>query len=280
MEDGTIVVDNHLRVVDMNPAAQAILNQKLGDVLGKSYFQILPAAGALMLAPKGDSPLQSELTVDVGGQDRRYEIRMTNLYDSRREINGHLILLRDTTQRRQTEEKLHLLAITDPLTGLFNRRHFFSVAELEFERARRSDRALSILIFDVDHFKQINDTFGHIVGDQVLQALAQLCLGSLRKYDVMARYGGEEFVIMLPETEIDQAYLIGERLRSKIEHRVFDTNAGPAHITVSLGIANLKDQQDTTFDKLLDCSDQALYDAKIGGRNIVRVWKESSTLEQ
>ena len=160
------------------------------------------------------------------------------------------------------------LAITDSVTGLYTRRHFASRGENEFQRACRYRHSLCAMMLDIDHFKQVNDTCGHAVGDQVLQHVAEHCRRELRETDVVGRYGGDEIVILLPESDPDAAAQVAERLRERIARQPLNTTAGPVTITISVGIAAL-DDKNLTLDTLLVRADQALYDAKEGGRNRV-----------
>ncbi len=164
------------------------------------------------------------------------------------------------------------MAITDDLTGLFNRRKFYEVASQEFERSKRYTRPLSVIMLDIDHFKRVNDTYGHAVGDQVLQGLAGVVSGKLRQVDILARYGGEEFVIMLPETALEDAMLTAERLRQVTADAVLPTRVGNMSITISLGVVT-QDKNCRNLEELLDRSDQALYACKRSGRNKVASWR-------
>ncbi|MFH2006359.1 MAG: diguanylate cyclase [bacterium] len=159
------------------------------------------------------------------------------------------------------------LAITDELTGLMNRRQFFSLAEREFSRARRYGYPLSVVMVDVDHFKQVNDTHGHQVGDEVLAEIARRLAGALRDVDVLGRYGGEEFAVVLPDTGTKDAPIgLAERLRRCVADEPIVTGAGAISKTVSLGVAQLR-TQDKDLTKLLARADAALYEAKEAGRN-------------
>lgn len=166
------------------------------------------------------------------------------------------------------------LATTDPLMGLYNRRHFFALAQHEFEQTRRYNRPLSIIMLDIDNFKRINDTYGHLVGDQVLQALARQCRATVRSVDVIGRYGGEEIVVLLPETDQEGARQIAERLRSQLALMPIPVNGESLHITVSLGVAAAVDIGSIDLDRLIDYADQSLYVAKHAGKNRVVVWND------
>ena len=166
------------------------------------------------------------------------------------------------------------LALVDALTGLYNRRHFFNLAEIEVARSLRYHQSLCAIMIDIDHFKQVNDTFGHKVGDLTLQTIAQKCSQNLRVMDLIGRYGGEEFVVALPETRRKEAFLVAERIRQTIASTEIDTPRGKVHVTASLGIAGLTDDY-RTLDALLDCADQAMYVAKKAGRNCVSIFQKS-----
>lgn len=164
--------------------------------------------------------------------------------------------------------ELQRLAIIDELTGLYNRRHFFEVARLEFERARRYRRPLSIIMVDIDHFKQVNDRLGHLVGDQVLRVVAQRCLENMRESDVVGRYGGEEFIMLLPETGQEGALQSAERLRIAIADAPIPARGQSVRVTISIGWASL-DAGCADLDQLISLADEALYAAKARGRNAV-----------
>lgn len=166
--------------------------------------------------------------------------------------------------RKAYEEKLKHLAITDDLTGLFNRRHFTEILHNEINRITRHNDNLSILLVDIDHFKKVNDTLGHDVGDKVLQALSRLLQENVRNIDKLCRWGGEEFIALLPYTSSDTAITLAERLRKQVEAIDFP-DAG--NITISIGVATHIPGE--TINTLIKHADQALYTAKHNGRNQV-----------
>lgn len=166
--------------------------------------------------------------------------------------------------------KARELSVKDELTGLYNRRHFQTVLQIEWKRAVRFHRSLSLLMVDVDHFKKYNDTFGHLHGDKVLREMANLLRKSIREIDTVARFGGEEFIILLPDTDKKGALAVGEKLRKLVESNRFMDSASQSitPITISVGIASYPDDV-REQDDLIDHADIALYDAKDSGRNKV-----------
>lgn len=161
-------------------------------------------------------------------------------------------------------QRLLELATRDALTGLLNRRHFFELGQREFDRARRASKPCSLLLFDIDHFKAVNDTYGHAAGDDVIRGIAEIARDITRRTDITARVGGEEFVIILPDTAADAAVLVGEKLRMAIEMGRYGVRDLPA--TVSLGIAEAV-PNDVNVSDTLARADEALYRAKREGRN-------------
>ena len=168
-------------------------------------------------------------------------------------------------------------AETDSLTGLYNHRHFFDLARHEINRAMRYAHPLTALMFDIDHFKNVNDSFGHGVGDQVIVAIANICRQIFRKVDIVGRYGGEEFSVLLPETSLETAHEVAERLRRTVASTTVHHLGKKISVTVSMGIASLHGSA-TTINELMEMADQALYSAKRKGRNRVCVWSPTLTV--
>jgi diguanylate cyclase (GGDEF)-like protein len=173
------------------------------------------------------------------------------------------------TKRKKYEEELIQLSITDPLTGLHNRRHFNSLLTKEFERSKRYNTELAVIVADLDYFKRINDSYGHASGDETLICFASILEKNLRGIDFSARYGGEEFIAALPHTDLESAIEISERIRSRLSSTQIKTKSGTINATVSIGIAQLN-KNDTQIDDLIIRADNALYEAKSAGRNCVR----------
>ncbi len=191
-----------------------------------------------------------------------------------RELEATNALLRqEMIERERLFIEVQQLAITDSLTGVYNRRYFLELADQELDRSRRYGHPVSVILFDLDHFKRLNDVYGHAVGDQALHQAIELCRCHLRHTDIVGRYGGEEFAVLLPETTLRDALQIAERIRIHIAQGALTARDGVIHITVSLGVAGLH-SQDSTFQSLLERADQAMYASKEHGRNRVTSWEQ------
>jgi diguanylate cyclase (GGDEF)-like protein len=188
----------------------------------------------------------------------------------------NVALQREVEERMKAQAMAEHLAITDSLTGLFNRRQLMELAEREVAQATRYQRALSLIIFDLDHFKRVNDTFGHAGGDRVLVAVSRFVQSSVRKCDIIGRYGGEEFAILLPETTSQKALSMFERVRQSIEDMKIELDDAVTSVTISAGIAEVDTRGRDTLSKVLDRADKALYVAKAAGRNQTKVHSDES----
>jgi diguanylate cyclase (GGDEF)-like protein len=181
---------------------------------------------------------------------------------------GRMLIYTDVSDLVDQADRLKVMASVDGMTGLFNRRYFFSLAEIEWKRYQRYRRPLSLVLFDIDRFKSINDSFGHYAGDQVITQIATICQQQKRKSDIVARFGGEEFLILLPETILAVGERVGERLRRKVEMRAFSIASNSINATISIGVAEANPSMNNIFD-LIKVADRALYMAKGTGRNRV-----------
>jgi diguanylate cyclase (GGDEF)-like protein len=230
---------------------------------GKLLESRKPGAGRVDLEVAGQGLHTFAVSVTLlgpqGGQDRT------------------VMVLRDITRQVITERELkaatlalHLLAHTDDLTTLANRRHFLDELSKEVDRSRRYGHSLSLIFLDLDHFKRVNDTYGHGMGDEVLQSTARAMESVCRDIDVAARMGGEEFAVLLPETDSEGARVVADRLRIEIAQRMHEPDgAEPFRVTASLGVATVEPGTETSVEELMQAADDALYDAKENGRNRV-----------
>ena len=193
-----------------------------------------------------------------------------------KELNAHRDLLEQEVQERTRDlerayQKLEAISKTDELTGLPNRRDMNETVGNEVERARRTQKPFCFIFMDIDHFKKINDTYGHACGDVVLKSVAQTIRGLLRKYDVFARYGGEEFLTLLPETDLAGATIVAERFRKKIEAMSVQYADITIKVTITLGVSKFDPRLGA--ERSIQLADKALYQGKEGGRNQVIVWQ-------
>jgi two-component system, cell cycle response regulator len=206
-----------------------------------------------------------------------------------RPIDRNELIARVRTQIRrkrlhdQLQENYHRslsLALTDPLTGLYNRRYLGAHLDGMMNRADDNGKGPALLLFDIDRFKQVNDTYGHLAGDEVLCEIASRTLHDVRSFDLVARYGGEEFLVVMPETNLQVALVVAERLRLSIAERPFAVSGASASIpiTVSVGIATMLSMNDSPTE-LLRRADEALYAAKNNGRNRVLSWPVAESVK-
>lgn len=194
--------------------------------------------------------------------------------NSRATLERERRLVETAADLRETSAELERLAKVDPLTGVLNRRALFERLGAEFRRSIRYSRPLTVVMVDIDHFKLLNDRFGHATGDAVLARCAREMASNLRESDVIGRYGGEEFAVFLPETTLADGTFVAEKLRLAVERLSFDAPDGgakPVRVTVSAGVASIPDLATPDEQALVNRADQALYSAKRAGRNQVTV---------
>jgi diguanylate cyclase (GGDEF)-like protein len=217
------------------------------------------------------------LNIDLEARVAQRTVELKNAFQELEQRTNELIrinarLEEEIAERKRAQEELRRLAVTDSLTGVYNRRQFFVLGEQAFRESRRYDNALAALMVDADHFKRFNDQYGHAVGDQVLRTLATRLSLHARAADILGRYGGEEFAILMPETSLEEGLKMAERLRQDIEAQPIQAGGKSLSMTISIGVAALDDSLDETIDGLVDRADQALYAAKQAGRNRVSSW--------
>ena len=264
--DGMLVLDMQGRIVDINQPAAWMIGSPSGKLLGRNIGDVLQFAPSLT-EQSPEKEIRTEL--EIGDVEKHYfDVLISPLTETQNETIGQLIIFRNITEYKHSQNELQRLARTDSLTGLFNRRYFFEIAEKEFAKSVRYDRPLSVILFDIDLFKEINDTFGHLIGDQALAHIGKLLQKYGREADLTARYGGEEFIILLPETDCVGAKTVAERLRTLMEDLSIQDEKGMVRFTASFGVAG-KNLTTKTFDQLVGQADQALYQAKGAGRNRV-----------
>lgn len=250
-----IEVDPAGEVTYLNPAAKRQF-PGLGE-MGLAHPLLNGLAEPIASLRQGG---QEETSREIEVDGTIYELHVSYA----REVNLIRIYVTDITQRKRHEEEIHLLVTTDSLTGIANRREFTAILAREVDRARRYGTPLSLAMYDLDYFKRVNDTFGHDVGDYVLQAVTGLVQKNIRAADVVARWGGEEFMVLMPESDMQAAKNASEKLRLAIAGHHFDK---VDKLTVSFGVVSFEPQDD--LNSLLKRVDDALYRAKEQGRNCV-----------
>ena len=274
--DGIIMIDTSGNVSFWNEAAEQIFGYEESEVLGKNIHDLVTPTEIRDHAKKGVALFASSGEGEIVNNIREVEaIRKDgSRFPVELSVSGFRLssqwyavgTVRDITERKATEEKLRELATTDGLTHLNNRRRFMELAEQELTRSKRYPHTLAAFMMDIDHFKRVNDTYGHGVGDEVLRALSVTATNALRDADILGRLGGEEFGVLLPETDADAALEVAERLRLSVEKNAIPTGAGELNITISIGVAVMDPERDTV-ESLFKKADVALYNAKDGGRN-------------
>ncbi|MCF2945637.1 sensor domain-containing diguanylate cyclase [Paenibacillus tarimensis] len=274
-----LVQESNSMVMGMDSAGRIDLcNKRMLDVLnleGKSVFdqyfwqveQIVENKDALKVfhvLRDGTEHKNEELELLVDGEERYYILDSYTIQDDGL-LSGRMVVLRDITERKEMERQLRELSVTDELTRLHNRRYFDIKFREETIRSERFAHPLSLVLIDLDHFKQVNDTHGHLAGDMVLKQVAAAIQQEVRQTDYCARFGGEEFALLLPETDEDGAVDVAERISQRIKALDF----GSFSVTASFGI--MTQSSDFDIQPMIEQADQALYQAKDNGRDQICV---------
>ena len=264
-QDGIIVLDKNFQVIDFNPTAASMFSELNKNAIGENIKLLSNHEGLVESIHQG-----IESQYDRKEPKSNYKVTPVQLYEKKHKEAGYMITFVDITKYMDLMNELNYLASRDGLTGVFNRRHFVSLGSSVLEESKRHHLPLSIMIFDLDHFKQINDRYGHKAGDEVLKKVADVCRNSLRPEDILARYGGEEFVILLPNTPLAEGQIVAHQLLTQIEAAAIVDEGNKINITASFGIMGVDAVTIETLDDFLIHADRALYLAKSEGRNCVR----------
>ena len=278
MSDGVIVVDAQNRLVDINPAAEQLLGLSNKSRIGEAVENVFSTwPDNLDIVQAFYDVRETQAVVPIGKPPRSYvDLKISPLYDGHQRFLGRLVVWRDITLLKKAQADLQEQAIRDALTGLYNRRYLDDTLERELARALRERQPVSFVMLDIDHFKGINDTFGHKEGDAVLQKLATLLLSHTRVDDIVCRYGGEEFLIALPNVNAEIAFQVAERWRRSFLGLTMPLAPVEIKFTLSGGISEFPIDGDTK-EELISTADKALYRAKQAGRNRVVIWQKEMT---
>jgi diguanylate cyclase (GGDEF)-like protein len=271
IRDAVIILDSRNRLLDFNPAAKALLPVLSKKNLGTEVASMLAAYPELSIALSNTA---NEVEIQIGKTGpETFELRTWPLStvpsNSASRIIGRAVILANISAQVHLREELRRQSETDSLTGIANRRRFHQALEIECMRFTRGHSPLSVLMIDLDYFKNVNDQFGHPTGDAVLRSVAQMLVSLLRKTDLPARYGGEEFSVLLPETRCEGACIIAERIRQTICKGPIEVDGRQIPLSVSVGVASHANDLEVKPEILLKKADLALYRAKATGRNRV-----------
>ncbi len=290
--DGVVVIDRDHTVVQVNSAAAVSLGVEKSEIIGRKCYELVHRRTSPCHAPDIVCPLPTVLEtgetttvlhthIDSAGNEQYIEITASPVKDSDGEPFGMVETYRNILEKKiddelvnlvkklnETQMHLKLMSITDELTGLRNRRYIMERLEEEFQRARRSGRPLSLMMLDIDHFKQVNDTSGHLFGDIVLRVVSMRIKSNLRRHDQVGRIGGEEFLIVSPDSGLDDTIMVAERVRKVVNGEAICDGVREVVVALSAGVTAMR-ENDTSADMLFSRADAALYKAKEEGRNRV-----------
>lgn len=264
IDEGIIVVDDRNRLIDFNNAAQKLFGWLDNKNIGMDITELEEAKDII-----GHKKSSYEIEIIQNGILKYYEFRVTYLKEKNK-VLGSVFIIHDITKRKEMMQALDDMASYDSLTQVFNRRRLMEEAEKEAQRVKRHKGCLSVLIIDIDYFKNINDQYGHLAGDEVIKSIINSFKERLRSTDIIGRYGGDEFIIILPDSKLDDSLFIAEIIRKHIEDLEIDFYNIKIKVTVSIGVSSISiKNKDINILQVINEADIALYDAKNKGRNYV-----------
>jgi diguanylate cyclase (GGDEF)-like protein/PAS domain S-box-containing protein len=268
IHDGVIVVDSNGSVMDINPAAAKLFEDKPRDLLGRKIKQLFDQQGTRLSIEKNGKGEYTSLRLNNGNGIVDYEVRTSPITDASGILEGKVILFNDVTKQRRLEEELRQLSSMDHLTGLYNRRCFFDELEKQIRLAQRYHFMLSVCMLDLDRFKELNDRFGHQVGDEALALAAKTIQRNVRKTDFVARYGGDELTLLLVHTGERGAMALCQRITRAVGDIMIQNGF---QLGVSIGITCMTKTDGENGESMIGRADQALYRAKAEGRGGIAV---------
>ena len=290
--DGVVVIGRDYTVVQVNSAAAVSLGVAKPEIIGRKCYEVIHRRSSPCQAPDivcalptvletGETTTVLHTHLDSAGNEQYIEITASPVKDPDGRTFGMVETYRNIMEKKiddelvnlvkklnETQMHLRLMSITDELTGLRNRRYIMERLEEEFQRARRSGRPLSLMMLDIDHFKQVNDANGHLFGDIVLKVVSMRIKSHLRRHDLVGRVGGEEFLVVSPDSGLDDTILVAERVRKVVNDEAICDGVRAVSVALSAGVTMMR-ENDTSVDILFSRADTALYKAKEEGRNRV-----------
>lgn len=290
--DGVVVINRNHRIVHVNTAAAESLGYEKTEMVGRNCYEMIhrkqsPCESFGIMCPllpvieSGETTSVLHTHIDAIGNEQYIEINASPVTDA----NGNIFAMVETYRnimdkktdnelvnlvKRLNETQINLkhISITDELTGLRNRRYIMERLDEEFQRARRSGRPLSLMVLDIDHFKQVNDAHGHLFGDIVLRVVSMRIKSNLRRHDLVGRVGGEEFLVVSPDSGLDDSILVAQRIRKIVNEEAICDGMRAVNVALSVGVTIMR-KNDLSADELFSRADTALYKAKEEGRNRV-----------
>ena len=284
--EGIVIFDQEYKVVFVNRNMASMLGYAMEELIGRTYESFFPQRYMDVykhqesLRRSGKDSVYECCLLRKDGTERWFLISAKAIFDDSGRFEGSFGMFTDINDRKEmellleeTNRKLLELSNQDGLTGIANRRRFDAMLEHEYSRLRRSHSRLSIILFDIDHFKEYNDFYGHVAGDECLRQVGRILAGCIqRSVDVAARYGGDEFACILPDTDLAGALIVAERIRQRIHGLKIEHAKSPVseYVTASLGVATVSYAPNRTIDDIISMADKLLYEAKVAGRNRIR----------
>ena len=271
MSTGVMILDREDRIVDYNPAMLLVVSRLGKREIGRTIYEVFPNDPTLLQLVRGEVTGRIELKFGEGVNTAYYRVNMSSMQDKKGQLIGKIINFYEYTMEKDLLDELVSQAAHDGLTGIYNRQYFMKLADQEIVRHNRYGGDLSLIMFDLDHFKNINDTYGHAAGDLVLKTMADLFSKMIRQSDILARIGGEEFILLLPETKIESAQVLAERLRDTLDMTMIEYEGQQFYAHASFGISGERSDETASLDELYRIADRALYRAKAMGGSAVCV---------
>lgn len=280
--DGLLVTDIQNNIILINPTVEKLFSFKERDAIGYNFKKFIPDKNfeSLLSICLKENYAEKKIKIKINSKQVFLDVKTSLVRDDNSKPVGIVTIMHNRTKEAESNKvksqylrKLRKISITDPLTNIYNRRYFKKRLNEEFTRSQRYNNDISFIMIDIDYFKNINDTYGHAVGDTILKGVANSIKEHIREIDLLARYGGDEFVLIFPQTNANNAYYVANRLKEFIANKIFKTTSNKIKLTISLGLCSYPNSAITTSNDLVKFADNALYEAKQSGRNKIVIYK-------